>query len=85
MLFEDVDPHHSLVELWIQRLDDFIVEMLLQMFKKKKKKDMKWCVLTTRTYRLWHRLDSWAVYLILQSIEAFKDEFKHGVEVVWAR
>lgn len=46
---------------------------------------MKWCVLTTRTYRLWHRLDSWAVYLILQSIEAFKDEFKHGVEVVWAR
>lgn len=38
MLFEDVDPHHSLVELWIQRLDDFIVEMLLQMFKKKKKR-----------------------------------------------
>lgn len=34
MLLEDVHPHHSFVELWIQRLDDFIVEMLLQMQKK---------------------------------------------------
>lgn len=34
MLFEDVHPHHSFVELWIQRLDDFIVEMLLQMQKR---------------------------------------------------
>lgn len=25
------------------------------------------------------------VYLILQSIKTFEDEFKHGVEVVWAR
>lgn len=46
---------------------------------------MKWCVLTTPTYHLWHRRDSRAVYLILQSIEAFEDEFKHGVEVVRAR
>lgn len=30
MLFEDVHPHHCFIELWIQRLDDFIVEMLLQ-------------------------------------------------------
>lgn len=34
MLLEDVHPHHSFVELWIQRLDDFIVKMLLQMEKK---------------------------------------------------
>lgn len=29
--------------------------------------------------------DSQAAYLILQGIEAFEDEFKHGVEVVRAR
>lgn len=43
MLFEDVHPHHSFVELWIQRLDDFIVEMLLQMYQKRK---MMHCGLT---------------------------------------
>lgn len=30
MLLEDVHPHHGFVELWIQRLDDLIVQMLLQ-------------------------------------------------------
>lgn len=34
MLFEDVHSHHGFVELWIQRLDDFIVKVLLQMQKK---------------------------------------------------
>lgn len=29
VLLEDVDPHHRFVELWIQGLDDFIVQMLL--------------------------------------------------------
>lgn len=29
VLFEDVHPHHRFVELRIQRLDDFIVQMLL--------------------------------------------------------
>lgn len=33
MLFKDVDPYHGFVELWIQRLDDFIVEVLLQIQK----------------------------------------------------
>lgn len=36
VLFEDVHPHHRFVELRIQRLDDFIVQMLLHMQKKKK-------------------------------------------------
>lgn len=45
--------------------------MLLQM-----RKDMKDCAAATAFCRN---------YLILQSIEAFKDELKHGVEVVWAR
>ena len=34
MLFEDVHANHSFVKLWIQRLDDFIVKMLLQMQKR---------------------------------------------------
>lgn len=33
MLFEDVHPHHSFVELWIQRLNDFIVKVLLKIQK----------------------------------------------------
>lgn len=78
MLFEDVHPHHSFVELWIQRLDDFVVEMLLQT----QNGDVK---LTARTRCRWYRKDSRAAYLILQSIKAFEDEFKHGMEVVRAR
>lgn len=34
MLFKDIHPYHCFVKLWIQRLDDFIVKMLLQMQKK---------------------------------------------------
>lgn len=30
MLFEYVHPDHCFIELWIQRLNDFIVEMLLR-------------------------------------------------------
>lgn len=33
VLFEDVHPHHRFVELRIQRLDDFIVQMLLRVQK----------------------------------------------------
>lgn len=33
VLLEDVDPHHRFVELGIQGLDDFIVEMLLHNVK----------------------------------------------------
>lgn len=81
MLFEDVHTHHSFVELRIQRLDDFIVKMLLQT----QKKDMKRFLVTAWTYYRWYREDSQAEYLILQSIKAFEDEFKHGMEVVRAR
>lgn len=41
MLLEDVHSHHSFVELWIQRLDNFIIEMLL---KSKKQQHEVACV-----------------------------------------
>lgn len=85
MLLKDVHPHHSFVELWIQRLDDFIVEMLLQM---QKEKQWLWStVCTQHEHTVADKMikDSRAAYLILQSIKAFEDELKHGVEVVRAR
>lgn len=42
-------------------------------------KVMKDCLLLSQHWRMQE------AYLILESIEAFKDELKHGVEVVWAR
>lgn len=82
VLFEDVYSHHSFVEVWIQRLDDFIVKMLLQM--QKRGYEMV-CANSVNVRSPKHRADSQAAYLILQSIKAFEDEFKHGVEVVRAR
>lgn len=38
VLFEDVHPHHRFVELGIQRLDDFIVQMFLRVQKKNNNK-----------------------------------------------
>lgn len=46
VLFEDVHSHHCFVELWIQRLDDFIVKMLLQI----KTTAMKWHAFMTGTH-----------------------------------
>ena len=80
MLFEDVHPHHCFVELWIQRLDDFVVKMLL----KNAKEDMKRPALTAVLYCQWCSEDGQAAYLILKSIKSFEDELKHGVEVVRA-
>lgn len=84
VLFEDVHPHHSFVELWIQWLDDFIIKMLLQMQKKKKGHEVACAHMNTHEHSR-YREDAQAAYLILQSIKAFEDELKHGVQVVRAR
>lgn len=52
--------------------------MLLQM----QNEDTSECVLPPQHRQICSSLQR--AYLILQSIEAFKDELKHGVEVVWA-
>lgn len=79
MLFEDVHPDHGFVELWIQRLDDFIVEMLLQM-----QPEIRSCTRSQHQHAITKK-DANGVYLVRQGIKAFEDKFKHGLKVVWAR
>jgi len=80
MFFEDVHPHHGFVELWIQRLDDLVVEMLLQTNKNVRSS----CVRRVKRWTQMGEKDASTIYLILQGIKAFEDKFKHGVKVVWA-
>ena len=100
MLLEDVHPHHCLVEVRVQGLDDLVVEVLLRgTATGYTKMTCSCCICVCLMYVTspspgggrsemgdrGERGYARVPYLILESVEPLEDELKEGVQVVWAR